>query len=617
MMKINNSAGSNLNTKSKSLGIQGVPSSLDNMLTGSIYATILDSIPAHLSIIIQALKANLSSGNICVLVTQMTAGVFLSRSEKLGVDFRQYIAQNRLYLFSQEGDYATNIFRYGVNRFLQEFDYFQVPKGSFFLFDRAETLFTMEDQNIAQTQAVEYQDWVRSKENTSLFLFLFLSEAEKIPQSILSCFSGIARVKQNQTGIELLVDFWYAQDRAIAAKVFPITLDSSGQIRVISDLSKHANSVYQTVSGDDDQNTVFYFGPDFETFSSSIQHPLQWVQAFSFVDLIHLSRNATKATIVISLNTHSDLEKTIKMVHYLRMSRGNSLKIIIRESDYSLRYLNELILLRFGANLIIHHHVVKKQLPLIWETLTGQTYSRGIKQDFDQTVSSISSSNHKGYVDLVTFCTESLSMFERGDMLDIPLTLIVASYPDHISSLDILSQINILRNGDIYSSDAKHCYFFIHACSEENIATTFSNITGGKHTSLFVKTRFISTRENIHATLRLLADSWSIALTPDVNIPVIQAKHSDRSLGIDRVVTAIRQTLPADLNANKKESDVDVELPRQTVEITPDKIAMRAPPAETSQQTPLEVLPKSKEKLGDLSVLMNQLSPQGKAIERV
>jgi hypothetical protein len=56
----------------KSLGIPGLPSSIDILLKGSIYAAIVDSIPAHLSIIIQALKANIAAGNTCVLLTHFT-----------------------------------------------------------------------------------------------------------------------------------------------------------------------------------------------------------------------------------------------------------------------------------------------------------------------------------------------------------------------------------------------------------------------------------------------------------------------------------------------------------------------------------------------------------------
>ena len=573
-------------TNLKSLGILGVPPSIDILLKGSIYAAILDSVPAHLSIIIQALKSNIAAGNTCVLVTQMTPGVFLFMAETTGVDFREDIAQERLYLFSQEGDFVTNIFHHGIKRFLREFDYFRVPEGSFFLFDQAEDLFTMNDQNIAQTQAMDYRDWMTSTGNTSLFLFL--SKGEKIPRTILSCFNGVVRIDQSKTGIEMRVDFWYSQDGAIAAKAFPVSLDTNGLIRVDPSLSQTASEVCRIDSTTDDHNTVFYFGPDFESFSASTRRTGAWMQAQSFVDLIHLSRDAVGATIVISLGSNFDLQETAKIVHYLRLNRDNRLRIVIRESGFFLRYLDELLLLRFGANLIIHQQVAKQQLQLLWEMLAGQTYTRKIKQDFDLAHSSILTSSHKGYVDLVTFCSESLGMLERGDNLDIPLTLIVASYHKHALPPDILGQIMIVRNGDFFSSSATHCYIFIHACAEENGAAALSHITEDKQASLFLEIRFITEKERMRETLQDMVQSGNIALAPDFSEAIPQTSRTNELIQANKTIAAISTSLQVTSNTNEIELDSDKQ------EAVPIRDTLTASSAAIAELSFLETLPRSK-----------------------
>ncbi len=539
----------------KSLGIPGVPPSINILLEGSIYAAILDSIPAHISIIIQALRSNISAGNMCALVTQMTPSTFLFMAEMTGVDFREDIAKNRLYLFSQEEDFVTNIFRHGIKRFLQEFDYFQVPKGSFFLFDQAEGLFTMNDQNIAQTQVMDYRDWMRSMENTSLFLFS--AKGEKSPQSILDFFNGVARINQSKTGIELLVDFWYSQDGAIAAKVFPVSLDMTGLIRADPSIPQTASETYQVDSSAHNHDTVFYFGPDFASFSASTPYMGVWIQTQSLVDLIYLSRNAARATIVISLDSNSDLQQTAKIVHYLRLNRNNRLRIVIRESGFSLRYLDELLLLRFGANLIIHQQVAKQQLQLIWEMLAGQIYTRKISQNFELIYSSMLTSNHKGYVDLVTFCSESQGILDRGDILDIPLTLIIADYHEHAVQPDILSQILIVRNGDFFSSSATHCFIFIHACAEENSAAALSRITGDKQASLFREIRFITTKEDIREALQDMVQSGNIALAPDFSEAIAQARSANELIHANKTIATTPTSLRATGNANEKELNFD------------------------------------------------------------
>lgn len=219
-----------METEFNFLGIPGAPEAVRSVLKGSIYAAVLDSIPAHASLMVQTLKSNLSAGTPCVLTTKMPPGEFLRMAQISGVDFRDDIACNRLFLFSREGDFMANIFRRGINRFLDEFEYFQVPKGSFFLFDHAWDLFTRGEQDVAQTQAIDYRTWMESSGNTSLFIFP--GKNEHVPQGILRCFDGIARIIQSKTAIELLIDYWYSERGALAAKAYPISFESSGLIRI-------------------------------------------------------------------------------------------------------------------------------------------------------------------------------------------------------------------------------------------------------------------------------------------------------------------------------------------------------------------------------------------------
>ncbi|MCX7192928.1 MAG: BcsE family c-di-GMP-binding protein [Proteobacteria bacterium] len=509
---------------SKSLGIPGIPASIDTLLYGAMYTLIVDSVPAHLSVIIQALNTNLKTGCVCVLVTQMTPGVFLASAQSSGFDFSKDIENSRLYLFSMEGDYTTNIFRHGIGRFLQEFDYFRVPKESFFLFDQAGDLFTMNDQNIAQTQAMEYRDWMNASGNTALFLFS--DNKERRSQSILSCFSGVARINQSKVGLELLIDFWYSEDGAIAAKAFPVTLDRTGFIRVDSSLPQEAIKEYQTDNITGDKSSVFYYGPDFDAFRATINHVGEWKQAQNLVQLVYISREAALATVVISLDRNSDLKQIAEIVHYLRLNRGNRLRIVIKESDFSLRYLNELLFLRLGANLIIPQQITRQRQQLLWELLAGQIYTRKIEKDFELAFASIIASDHKGYVDLPTFCGESQAMVERGGVLDIPLALIIASYQPDASLPEVLSQINIVRKGDIFSSDDKYCYLFMHACAEESMHTVFSHILNNQPDALFAQIRYISKREHIREALQLIVQSGDISLVTNFSAAIEQVKAS-------------------------------------------------------------------------------------------
>lgn len=588
----------------KSLGIPGIPPSINTLLNGSIYATMVDSVPAHLSITIQALKTNLTENNTCVLITPMTPSLFLSRAKACGIDFSDEIAQSRLYFFTQEGDYATNIFRHGIKRFLHEFDYFKVPRESFFLFDQAGDLFTMSDQIMAQTQAQDYQDWMRASGNTALFIFP--SKDDRRSQSLLSCFSGVARVNQSKTGLELLIDFWYSVEGAVAAKAFPVFLDRTGLIRVDTTLSEvSVKASFENISAND-QNTVFYYGPDFDTFSAAIKHSEEWQRAQTLVDLVHLVHDAVMATVVISLDGNVELKQVAKIVHYMRLNRGNKLKIVIREVGFSLRYLNELLLLRLGANLIIHQQIAKQQFPLLWELLAGQKYTRNIDKDFDFAYASILPSDYKGYVDLVTFCDESLGMLSWGDAFDIHHTLVVASYPEQANIPEILGKINIIRDGDIFSSDETHCYVIMHACSEDNSASAFSRITKASEASLFASITYLTKQESILKVLLDLVQSGNIALLPDLTEPIalLRSRRSDELASADETPSdEVIAPQPMEVEETKF---MEVE-EAKSVEVE-DTIFSEVETSPPTPEIPPEIQPEPEP--SELANLMNRLATQ-------
>jgi cellulose biosynthesis protein BcsE len=532
----------------KVFGIPGLQSSINTLLDGSNYAAIVDSVPARLSIIIQAIKSNLIEGNVCILLTPMAPELFLSKAEASGVNFYEDVKKNRLYIFSQEGEYTTNIFRLGVKRLLQEFEHFKVPKGCFYLFDQSSELFTFSDQNMAQAQALDYHDWMRFSNNTGLFLFTS-PEKEKNLQAILENFSGIARVTQNRTGLELLIDFWYSTDGAIAAKAFPVLLDKTGFIRieilteenVVSiPVPETANICNEPLS---DQDCIYFLGNDSLDFVTTINHQGEFKIAQNLVSLVQQSRESIKATVVISIDPHTDLKQVAETVYYMRLSRGNQLRIVIRESNFNLRFQNELFLLQVGANLIIHQQISRQRLPFLWDLLFGQIYTRKIADKFDSAFIGTLASKYMGYINLETFCRESLDMLARGASLDIPLILVACKYQDHISPLDVLSQIKISRYGDIFSFDDLHCYVLMHACAEEHFSNAFARITNNKTDELFSEINYLSKREHIFEAVQLIVSSTSFSTAIDFSEKISIAKLSNIEIEQNDAINELNSAL--------------------------------------------------------------------------
>ncbi|MFP3409701.1 BcsE family c-di-GMP-binding protein, partial [Pseudomonas sp. SIMBA_065] len=65
------------------------------------------------------------------------------------------------------------------------------------------------------------------------------------------------------------------------------------------------------------------------------------------------AQQANAATVIFSLTRSEYINELAKMVHSLRRTRGNGLKIVVREMGASLRYSDERLLLACGVNAIV------------------------------------------------------------------------------------------------------------------------------------------------------------------------------------------------------------------------------------------------------------------------
>ena len=502
---------------SKGLGVPGIPAAMERLLDGAIYAAIVDSVPARFSLVIQSIRHNLDSGMICVLLTPTPPGVFLARAEAAGVDFGDALADNRFFLFSQEGDYAKNIFRLGPKKFLDEFDFFKVPRSSFFVIDQADELFTLHDQSVATRQAQEYRDWMKVRGNTALLLFPPENPREGHGYGmLLDYFGGALRIVRNRTEFELLVDFWYSEEGAIAAKAMGVNFDAAGKVSVAAQVESKPAALPSVAAEIEatDQDQGYYVGPGFDGFAAAIGRKMAWTRLESLVSLLHATGSAVAATVVIALDRQADLRQVAETVHYLRLNRGNRILILVRELDFHLRYPNELLLLKLGANLVIHQQVTDQRLALLWESISGQIYARKVASDFEKAYESTVPSAYKGYVDLQTFCREGRDVLERNNFLSITPALVAAAYRPPHSPAEVLGKIRVSRQGDLVTSDETHCYLFLHSCPETNVASTFDRITEGRRDEFFSDVGYILDQDKIREALALIPEEGGVGPSP-------------------------------------------------------------------------------------------------------
>lgn len=465
-----------------SLGIPGLPVLIDDLVHGGLYSINVETVSSRLHLIAQILHENLSRQIPCVLITPLPAAEFLARCGPQLRDYLEHcIEKQELRLFNMIGDYAKNIFRFGPEQFLSELTYFDVPEASFIICDQADSLFTMQDQAIAVDQAKAYRNWMQKTDSTALFLFLRTSGDNLMAanyHALTDYFSGAATFSMQREILMLSVDFWRSPEGAMAARALPLSLGQDARLRVVDEKTAGATpvAVGRTIAIATDDHDIYYMGDDLDTVlpMNGGKHK----KNLSLIGIMHDSQDAMAATVILTYTKAMELRQLAEAVHTLRLRRGNELRIVVRESGIFLRYYNELLMLRLGANLVIHENVALARIPLLIESLRGQVFRQELNVNFDEAISSILPSRKNGYLAVEQFCEEVQTVVNQARSLSVPCVMARLRHPQQCSAVQSIRRFHITRSGDLITADEHYCYLFLHACPEVNFENALTRLLG-------------------------------------------------------------------------------------------------------------------------------------------
>src|SRR5258706_7343402 len=438
------------------LGIPGMPPLLSNMVKGGLYAVQVSPPPARSALVTLSLSAALRDEQPSVLVTNGSLRRLLGRGR-----LKEAIGDETLAVFTLKESTAKNIFRHGPERFVQELELFGFPSEGFFVFDGADDLFTLQDPFVAAEQIRCYREWVRERDGCGLLVFTLLgsnSQFASTYQSLLDHVDGAVRLESTKEQLEWIVDFWASPSGVVASRALRARIESNGVLAIseTADRTQSKGDTTKTVLAAavaQDEQDVFFM--DSTLTGISKQAPGKWLYCDSLVGLMHSSRGAVAASAILVFDRTTDLRQLAQAVHTLRTSLGKQIKIIVRELDASLRYQNELLLLRLGANLILHRDVPVARLRLAIQSLSGQTFSREVDVNFDTALASVSTSHACGYVTPAQFCQQAADIVERSKALSIPYALGRAKAPKGQSVEQAVGRFKLNRNGDMVTAIAQ------------------------------------------------------------------------------------------------------------------------------------------------------------------
>ena len=508
------------------LCISGLPSLTDSMLSGGVYALIAETPPARFPILASSLDGALRQGLRCtvILPSETEADAFVKRIDS----FKQFvttdaISAGTLQLFTLQDDFAKNMFRFGAETFARDMDHFQIPADSYLIFDRADELFSLHDVSLAMEQIDILKLWFNQHRITTLLIFTRLvNSGVSTLNAMMDKLTGIVRIGGDRAGLELTFDYWQSQEGTIAAKHHSLSMLESGLYKVSTSIASSLRSEPEEAVADGEAR-IFYMDPDL--ISLAKQMPGSWQNVDTLVGMMHATREAPNATVILNFQQDTDLRQLAEAVHTLRLNLGRRARIVVRENNASLRYQNEALLLRLGVSLIVHRDLSSSRLPLLLESLSGQIFDRDVDIDFEVALAGVIPSGLRGYLPPARFAREARTIVERGESLNIPCSLVVGRPSPARTMVDILAHIDMARPGDLASSDGEWCYLFLNGCPESVLLATVERVLGQALNVAFDQSRFVIRRLEVLTELAALERAASRKELPDYSVQLAAVPH--------------------------------------------------------------------------------------------
>jgi hypothetical protein len=342
-----------------------------------------------------------------------------------------YKRQNEVRLLQTQGDIAKKMFRFGGSRLVRELRYFGVPENSLLIFDQADDLFSLHDLSLAMSQIDAVKTWATAANVAVLLMFSGITVSSTYQSTLsgmLDQLAGMARIDTEGEVLSFSLEFWKSVGGAVTHQRFELETLPTGVYRVARHQAKtpslpigaashpygaassaqtaHSGptAIPYTVEPAGHQRTFFYESPRLERLKRSVEG--EWHRVEGLAGLLRASRSVPIPYIMLRYGADTDLRSLAEMVNVLRSSRDARAKIIVIEDDASLRYRNEVLLLRLGASLVIQRDTPDIRVPLLMESLVGQVFRGDQAIDFDAALGSVLDVPHKGYLAPALFVSE-------------------------------------------------------------------------------------------------------------------------------------------------------------------------------------------------------------------
>jgi cellulose biosynthesis protein BcsE len=311
---------------------------------------------------------------------------------------------------------------------------------------------------------LELQRWCEStrqwlvKRNCTL-LVLCSDQAPQLHEKLLDLneqISGLAQLYRQDGGVRYQLNFWHSGLGVCAAQAFDLNVTDGAFA-----LSKSPLSSPVQVRTDDQR----IYLTQRAVLEGTAPLSEQWRLFETRSDLLEQAAHARAASVIVALESNSEVEPLARQLHHLRDHCGVALKIIVREMEPCLRYRDERLLLACGANLIVPANTQLANFLSMVDSAQGQTWHYRQTPDFQSLFERLRPPAQRGLLPPQEF-----------------ITLLDQVYSG--ASGDLVHQLLSLR--------PRVFYLFLFACRGDGLEPALGNICRLPWRDLFTECKSLS-----------------------------------------------------------------------------------------------------------------------------
>jgi cellulose biosynthesis protein BcsE len=373
-----------------------------------------------------------------------------------------------------------------IHKMLSEIDCFDIPHDSFLIVDCADR-WVGKPTRPGQSPMIELiRNWARYRRIAVLLMYYTNTSRRGDRATELMTlgtqFSGIARLTRlldspsAENGVTSSYSDFYALKLLYWFTPVSVIADTDLQLVRRADGCMYADESSQAskdITVAQDGSTVVVLRSALAGSGGAPQH---WTLCNSHEELLAACIDAQAATVVMSYERATAQDSLMRTVFQLRQQCGPHLKIIIRELQVRLRYNEEALIARLGANLIVPMEIGYARFLSMMEMMQNQVFDGSLPATYEQALSNGLPQQETGYLEPRAFAQSVTESLARSRSLAIDNVLVRLTIGNGLKPIDVIRHCSVKRSGDIYSCDRKAMFVFLFACREHDATQTLERV---------------------------------------------------------------------------------------------------------------------------------------------